>query len=441
MKKIIIICSLVGVFLSCKKTLPPPTAACIQITLSSAPGSNSQAVAINVPITPITYRVTGDTTIIDTMKVSVSGTLPPGVTAVYSAGLLTISGTPTASAVSPFVYIVTTTGNTCSNEEPTGSITVGNSTSVYAYFGNTGNNFDSVIVVNTATDSIVARIFLGYQLFGETVNGNNLYTVDAVHNAVSVINTSTNEITATLTAPIVSGIYFTGAITVSPDNSKAYLLGAPGATNGVLTVLNIATNSVITTIPLASDPLDIAISPDGSKVYVTSIPVLHTDTCKVNVINTATNTVTATIPIEVGYPQYGIAISADGSKVYVAGAEDSISVISTATNTVTANIKVDIDPFGLALSPDGSKLYVVNNASYTVNVINTATNAVIATIPLGINPGSTTAPSGISITPDGSKVYVTGDDCNIVTVISAATNTVMARIQGGQCPFGNFIGF
>ena len=58
----------------------------------------------------------------------------------------------------------------------------------------------------------------------------------------------------------------------------------------------------------------------------------------VSVIPT-TNAVTATITVG-GEPE-GVAVSPDGSKVYVANSNsDTVSVISTATNRVTATIPV-----------------------------------------------------------------------------------------------------
>src|SRR5215470_13460234 len=91
----------------------------------------------------------------------------------------------------------------------------------------------------------------------------------------------------------------------------------------------------------------------------------------VSVIDTATNTVSATIPI--GPSPLGVAVSPDGSKVYVANGPD-ISVLDTATNTVSATIPIGPSPLGVAVSPDGSKVYTTNELDSTVSVIDTATN-------------------------------------------------------------------
>jgi YVTN family beta-propeller protein len=86
-----------------------------------------------------------------------------------------------------------------------------------------------------------------------------------------------------------------------------------------------------------------------------------------------------------------VAVTPDGSKVYVASGTTSVSntvsVIATATNTVIAAISFDLRPFGVVASPDGSKVYVTNccttvstEVANTVSVIETATNTIIATI-------------------------------------------------------------
>jgi YVTN family beta-propeller protein len=55
-------------------------------------------------------------------------------------------------------------------------------------------------------------------------------------------------------------------------------------------------------------------------------------------------------------------VTPDGGTVYVANSNDStVSVIATASNTVTATIPVGAGPAGLAVTPDGSTVYVANS--------------------------------------------------------------------------------
>src|SRR5690606_25411291 len=54
--------------------------------------------------------------------------------------------------------------------------------------------------------------------------------------------------------------------------------------------------------------------------------------------------------------------------------DNTVTVIDTATNTATATIPVGINPFGVAVNPAGTRVYVGNNGDSTVTVIDTATN-------------------------------------------------------------------
>src|SRR6266850_1228795 len=100
---------------------------------------------------------------------------------------------------------------------------------------------------------------------------------------------------------------------------------------------------------------------------------------------------------------------------------NSVSVINTATNSVIAVVPVGIQPLQAAISPDGAFAYVTNSGWFypnnDVSVISTATNAVVATIPVGNNP------LGLAITPDGASAYIANYLSNNVSVISTASNT------------------
>ena len=74
----------------------------------------------------------------------------------------------------------------------------------------------------------------------------------------------------------------------------------------------------------------------------------------VSVIDTKTNKVTATIPVGAG--PLGVAVSPDGSKVYISNDNDNpgtVAVIDAATNAVTATIPVGSGPqaFGVFIQP------------------------------------------------------------------------------------------
>jgi|GEM_PF-1210729 len=316
------------------------------------------------------------------------------------------------------------------------TFTIG-SISVLAYVPNQTSN--TVSVINTATNTVIANIPVvpvGTNPYGVSItpDGSKVYVTNRLSTTVSVINTLTNNVIATIPVG-----YNPDGIIVTPDGSKVYVANLG---SDEVSVINTATDAVITTIPIfmvgnPGGPERICVTPDGSKVYVTTNGSYYG---YVTVINTATNTVLNTI--QVGTDPISASVTPDGTKVYVANKGDnSVSVINTATNAVLTTFPVVDEPSSLCVTPDGSKIYIASN-SQTVGVFNTATNTLISTIPL-----LGTLPNGISVTPDGSKVYVTGSyyayyGGNYINVINTATNTVIDTIPVGlnSIAVGNFIG-
>ncbi len=112
-------------------------------------------------------------------------------------------------------------------------------------------------------------------------------------------------------------------------------------------------------------------------------------------------------------------------QIYVSNfSTNNVSVIDTRTNTVTATIPVGLAPQFVVISPNGQFTYVANFSSNSVSVINTATNVVSATISVGVHP------QFLAITPNGSTAYVSNNSDNTVSAIDLATNTVSATIPG-----------
>jgi YVTN family beta-propeller protein len=182
-------------------------------------------------------------------------------------------------------------------------------------------------------------------------------------------------------------------------------------------------------------PIGVAVHPAGTFVYVTNFA-----DNTVSVIETTSNTVTATV--EVGPGPIGVAVHPAGTFVYVTlygiypGLDARVSVIETASNTVTATVVVGVGPIGIAVHPAGTFVYVGNQFSETVSVIETASNTVTATVPVG---GS---PVGVAVHPAGTFVYVANSNSDTVSVIETAANTVTATVPVGSQPqaFGQFVG-
>jgi YVTN family beta-propeller protein len=226
-------------------------------------------------------------------------------------------------------------------------------------------------------------------------------------------------------------------------------------------VVDQQTNKIVTAIPVGDSPHGVAVSPSGTRVYVTNY-LSHT----VSVINGTTQAVIGS-PISVGDYPIGIVVSPSGSIVYVANeGSETISVIDAVTNTVIDTI-TDVPCASLAIDPSGGRLYVGSYFSNEIRVIDTATRTVVGatlTLPTNItnivlNPTASylyvanltnsvyvvrtadlaitqvpvdTSTWGIAVHPSGSFVYAVGDN---VVVIDAGANTVFKDVNLGAAAY------
>lgn len=293
-----------------------------------------------------------------------------------------------------------------------------------AYISNYGSN--NLSVINTATNTVTATVATGMWPYScaVTPNGTKAYVTNFGSNTISVINTATNTVSATI--PMTS---FPAGLVITPDGSKVYVTNSNGTT---ISVISTATDVVIASVPLTAQYVyDLAITPNGATIYAARSNFIY-------VISTASNTVTSTINAANGSDNFvTTAITPDGTKAYtVCAGGNRVAIINTATKTITGYINVGTNPFGISITPNGTAVYVANRGSNNISVIDIAANAVTATIPVG------TFPVGIDITPDGTKAYVTNRNSNNVSVINTSTNTVDATVGVGTNPgsFAKFIG-
>jgi YVTN family beta-propeller protein len=309
-----------------------------------------------------------------------------------------------------------------------------------AYITNSGDG--TVSVIDTTNNTVVMTIPVGRKPFGVAVtpDDSKVYIANSGDDTVSVIDTATNTV---LGSPIAVGTNPVG-VAVTPDGKTVYVTNQG---DGTVSVINAATNTVIGSAidvgcPIANCgrkttnlPTGIAVTPDGSKVYVGNLGAPG----YASVIATASNTVTT---INTKKVTSGVAVTPDGSKVYFGSLNGVVLAIDVATNSVGhgSTIGVGSGSEGIAVTPDGSKVYVADSAVGTVSVINTGTNKVIGSIAVGSDP------QGVSVTSDGSKVYVAnegnGTVDGTVSIIDTATNTVeSSTITVGKAPlaFGIFI--
>jgi YVTN family beta-propeller protein len=204
--------------------------------------------------------------------------------------------------------------------------------------------------------------------------------------------------------------------------------GAPKAYVGLfkdnaVAVLDTDSKQVLRTIPVPPGPHGLVITPDGTKVFVSS-----DGASTVSVIDTATDQIVNSI--DVGQTPHGLAISADGREVLVSGfGTNQAEVIDTSSDQVIGHMPVP-QPHNSAISPDGRRAYVGSQQQGQMALVSVDLTSMTQT---GIVPLDKT-PRALSFSPDGRWVYFTVAGSDSVQVLDASRNEVVRQIPVGVSP-------
>jgi YVTN family beta-propeller protein len=130
--------------------------------------------------------------------------------------------------------------------------------------------------------------------------------------------------------------------------------------------------------------------------------------------------------ISVGTEPNGVALTPDGTRAYVtntvSGTVSVVSVNRGGRARVLTNIPVGTEPYGIAMTPNGTRAYVTNKNSNNVSLIDTRTNRVTATL-----GGVGFHPRGIAITNDGDS-----DDTDETVFVSNFFSTPITNRLDGE---------
>jgi YVTN family beta-propeller protein len=205
-------------------------------------------------------------------------------------------------------------------------------------------------------------------------------------------------------------------VVFAPSGVTAY---ATLQTGRGLAVVDVPTNTLTTTIPLASDGFNLAVGPDGLRVYVT------TADGTLYVVDPASNGIVTTLPV--GEAANGLALSPDGTVLYVSSRDaGTVVAVDRGTNAVTRTYSIGGAPQRLAVAPDGNVLYVANEA-HGLDIVD-----VVSGIATQLSFG--TAGYGLGITPDGAQLYVLLPDAGEVRILERATLAPVRTLSVGGRP-------
>jgi YVTN family beta-propeller protein len=294
-------------------------------------------------------------------------------------------------------------------------------------------------------------------------DGSRLMVTNYGHNSVSIIDTDSCRVLET-----VAGVEEPFAIAMggpdAPAPNRVYVSSVSRAYDSI-EVIDLFTNTVVATHPLALSVSDLVVSADGRYACASrngarsaDVAVLDTITDQVEVIDIAgasgppgTTTQCVRIGPDGGRLYAGTNGPAGGRLVVIgAQSDDGASRSSGRAHwrrkkstrsrggseqtglSVVGAVEIGLPVRDVAVSPDGATAYVASccpELGAVVDVIDTRTNKITSTRKLGEITGNLT---GLTLSRDGDRAYLVGDDG--ITVLCTLTQDVIGTVRVTEQP-------
>lgn len=261
----------------------------------------------------------------------------------------------------------------------------------------------------TTKNTIESTINVGTTPYNSKINNDKLYVANFGSDNISVIDLTTNLITATISVG-------TNPSEIIVDKTTNYIWVSNRGSNSV-NYINSTTNTVVGSIPVGTLPF-------GVIKVEEYIYVANQGSNNISIIDTNSNLITATISIST--PR-NFAYDEVNNYLWVTGVgPDYVGIVDLKSNLIIGSVSVGANPYSAAYDMDNEYVYITNYSSNSVSVIDTQSQLVIATVSVGTNP------DGIVHDGNNAKIYVSNYTTANISVIDHTTVVETFSIAGGN---------
>jgi YVTN family beta-propeller protein len=211
-------------------------------------------------------------------------------------------------------------------------------------------------------------------------------------------------------------------IALTGDGSTAFVANLTGST---VDLVDLLADSVEEAIHIRT-PLRVLLTPNSRRLYITSSSLTDGTPTTVYVFDVKNRTLIDSLTV--GAIANGIAYDESLARLYVSTQGDAtINEIDAGTNRVVRQLRIGGIPQDIAITPDHAELWVADESA-GVRVFDLASGVELDTIP------GTSAAFGLAISPDGARVYATQPIQNNAMIIDRASRAVLTTMLTGSRP-------
>ena len=267
-------------------------------------------------------------------------------------------------------------------------------------------------VASASTEGVAVRVPTGAAL-GVAVSGNIAYVSEPFNNTVASLDLTTNTITGRVAVGSLPCF-----VVFNSTGTKAYVANQ---FSDNVSVIDVATGTQTALIPVTGDPLPVAISGDDKTLFVT------TNANRLFKINLATNTVVGSLPLPA--TSHHLLVHPSKPFIYVATRDaGSVLEVNWKAMEVERTFTLGGRAQGMAMSADRKELYVADELGNVLRVVNLQSGATVATVPLE------SGGEGLALSADGARLYVGLVFAGKVQVLDRAARTTINVINTGGTP-------
>jgi YVTN family beta-propeller protein len=285
----------------------------------------------------------------------------------------------------------------------------------------------NVTVINGTTNSVVANIPVGQSpdaLAYDSSDG-DIYVANSGWGNFSIIDGATNS--------VVGWTGYTGSLPMGAayDSSNGYIYATDWGTGNVTVISGDSVHSWITVGSNDSRPDGVDYDNSNGNIYVAVLGSLGSSVGQnssqgyLSVINGATNSVVNSLAAGLGSD--AVADSGPSQQVFVANYYSrNVSVINAGNGTTQlGSVTVGHAPDAVAFDPYSHNIFVANEGSNNVTVISTSGDHVVANLPVGQEPDA------LAYDSSNGDVYVADSGSSSVSVIATGKTYSVSFTETG----------
>ena len=196
-----------------------------------------------------------------------------------------------------------------------------------------------------------------------------------------------------------------------------------------VSLVDTGTNEVLATLPTGNAPHEVDVSPNGKLALVGNYGTRDEPGSSLTLIDVQAAKVVKTIELDDYSRPHGIVWLDNESAVVTVEENQALIRVDIESGEVVQQIDTDADVSHMvAVARDNGLAFVANIGSGSVTVIDLALGKRLANVPTGEGA------EGITVTPNGRHVWITNRAEDTISVLSASGRKLIAQIEAGSFP-------